>query len=36
MILYNEKIERLIALALADGELTEKERQILYNNIIVP
>ncbi|MEO4005936.1 hypothetical protein [Flavobacterium sp. CAU 1735] len=30
MILYNDKIEKLIELALADGELTEKERQILF------
>ena len=29
MELYNEKIERLISLALVDGVLTEKEKQIL-------
>ena len=28
--MYNEKIEKLIELALADGELTEKEKQILF------
>ncbi len=28
--MYNDKIEKLIALALADGELTEKEKQILF------
>ena len=28
--MYNEKIENLINLALADGELTEKEKQILF------
>ena len=27
--MYNEKIENLINFALADGELTEKEKQIL-------
>jgi len=30
MILYSEKIEQLINVALADGELTEKEKQILF------
>ncbi len=30
--MYNEKIENLINLALADGELTEKEKQILFKN----
>ena len=30
MSLYNEKIEHLINAALADGELTEKEKQILF------
>jgi len=29
-IMYNEQIENLINLALADGELTEKEKQILF------
>ena len=28
--MYNEQIESLINLALADGELTEKEKQILF------
>jgi hypothetical protein len=28
--MYNEQIENLITLALADGELTEKEKQILF------
>lgn len=28
--MYNEKIENLINFALADGELTEKEKQILF------
>lgn len=27
---YNDKLERLIDMALADGELTEKEKQVLY------
>lgn len=30
--MYNEKLEKLIDLALADGELTEKEKQILFKN----
>ena len=30
MSLYSEKIEKLIDLALADGELTEKEKQVLF------
>ncbi|MDR6548782.1 hypothetical protein J2810_004875 [Chryseobacterium rhizosphaerae] len=30
--MYNEKLERLIELALADGELTEKEKQVLFKN----
>lgn len=30
--MYNEKIEQLIKAALADGVLTEKERQILFKN----
>ena len=29
-IMYNEQIENLINLAIADGELTEKEKQILF------
>jgi hypothetical protein len=28
--MYNEQIENLINMALADGELTEKEKQILF------
>ena len=28
--MYNEEIEKLIELALADGELTEKEKQVLF------
>ena len=28
--MYNEKIENLINFALSDGELTEKEKQILF------
>ena len=28
--MYNEQIEALISAALADGVLTEKEKQILY------
>ena len=28
--MYNEQLEKLIELALADGELTEKEKQILF------
>lgn len=32
MSMYNERIERLINAALADGELTEKEKQILFKN----
>jgi hypothetical protein len=28
--MYNEQIEKLIDLALADGELTEKEKQVLF------
>ena len=28
--MYNEQIENLINLVLADGELTEKEKQILF------
>ena len=28
--MYNEQIEKLIELALADGELTEKEKQVLF------
>lgn len=30
--MYNERLEQLIKAALIDGELTEKERQILYKN----
>lgn len=30
--MYDERIERLINAALADGELTEKEKQILFKN----
>ena len=30
MLMYNEKIESLIKVALSDGELTEKEKQILF------
>ena len=29
--MYNEKLEALITAALADGVLTEKEKQILFN-----
>lgn len=32
--MYNDKIESLIKLALADGELTDKERQILLKNAV--
>lgn len=32
MSMYDERIERLISAALADGELTEKEKQILFRN----
>ena len=28
--MYNEKIEQLITAALADGVLTEKEKQVLF------
>ena len=28
--IYNEQIENLIEMALADGELTEKEKQVLF------
>ena len=28
--MYNEQLEKLIELALADGELTEKEKQVLF------
>ena len=28
--MYNERLEQLIDAALADGELTEKEKQILF------
>ena len=30
--MYNEKIEALIKAALADGVLTEKEKEILFKN----
>ena len=30
--MYNERLENLIDAALADGELTEKEKQILFKN----
>ena len=30
--MYSEQIEKLIELALADGELTEKEKQIIRNS----
>ena len=30
--MYNEKIEQLIKSALADGVLTEKEKQVLFKN----
>lgn len=30
--MYNERIENLINAALADGELTDKEKQILFRN----
>ena len=28
--MYNEQLEKLIDYALADGELTEKEKQVLF------
>lgn len=28
--MYNEQIEKLIELALADGELTQKEKDVLF------
>ena len=28
--MYNEQLEKLIEMALMDGELTEKEKQILF------
>ena len=28
--MYNEQIEKLIEMALMDGELTEKEKQVLF------
>ena len=31
--MYNEKIESLINFALEEGELTEKEKQILFKNV---
>ncbi len=30
--MYNEKIDKLIEMALMDGELTEKEKQVLFKN----
>jgi DnaJ-domain-containing protein 1 len=30
--MYSEKLEKLIELALADGVLTEKEKQVLFKN----
>ena len=30
--MYNEKLEELIDAALADGVLTEKEKQVLFKN----
>ena len=30
--MYNEKLEKLIEIALMDGELTEKEKQVLFKN----
>ena len=30
--MYNEKLENLIEMALMDGELTEKEKQVLFKN----
>ena len=30
MSMYNEQLEKLIDYALADGELTEKEKQVLF------
>ncbi len=29
--MYNEQLEKLIEMALMDGELTEKEKQVLFN-----
>ena len=30
--MYNEKLDKLIEMALMDGELTEKEKQVLFKN----
>jgi uncharacterized tellurite resistance protein B-like protein len=30
--MYNENLEKLIEMALMDGELTEKEKQVLFKN----
>ena len=30
--MYNEKLEKLIEMALIDGALTEKEKQVLFKN----
>ena len=30
--MYNEQLEKLIEMALMDGELTEKEKQVLFKN----
>ena len=30
--MYNEKLDKLIEIALIDGELTEKEKQVLFKN----
>jgi len=30
--MYNEKLDKLIEMALVDGELTEKEKQVLFKN----
>ena len=34
MSMYNEQLEKLIDYALADGELTEKEKQVLFKGRI--
>jgi hypothetical protein len=33
--MYSEKLEKLINIALADGVLTEKEKQILFKNAAI-
>ena len=30
--MYNDQLDKLIEMALMDGELTEKEKQILFKN----